>query len=399
VRCETVRNWRHLVIGLLLMLPLTMTFTGAQINRMRGVDWDAYKPTAWLIADIERDPVGSAAWSEFLRRLNNEALDSKAIDRVIEAALAGLPNRPTERAARLSPYGRFLDRAIEQDTLDQNQLLQYLDGWYVRDPNIFVRSRIRQGGRIELSIWYEGEDAPGLVSRHALVEVRLGDGEPLTLDNTPGVVRNTLPFVIRNKVSAIVDIDGEVGTTELIAVIDSAYGVRSSPLGGPPLPTPPDTWPEALHAQRREFRIPVEIVAEDVTPVELVYAAATENDVTPLAVMRPVRVTATPGAGVLRLTTELEFIAAPPMPLCYRVFVQLGDHRVQTGWFSHRARTSSSYETLRGEMHSPPPDIAELTVATVILEPAPDLIEWTTDIEEILGDTLVLENVPLVWIE
>jgi hypothetical protein len=365
-----LRRRRGLIAtGVVLLVSVVLLMVAGATQVLRNVNWYAYKPTAWVIADMRSkgDSVALKAYKELDRRISDGQLSAGQCESVAEAALAELTG-PQPRPGLNNAHVKMLYALYTTSRLTAGQQTRFFDNLVEMQLRARPRSLISMG--IPVDIITAGRTS------HTPLWIRT---------YTSGA---TLAGVENKYVSDSCSFSGGGSSTDHDLVKTSKTGVnpvhakvKFEVFDGSGLDPKKSTL---LHKSERVLKGQSEVLADEPADfLQITTDPSLEPLLKPAFVLKKI---ATNPYSKDELEVDIG-VHKPPVDLAFRITVLSDGREVASGTIGvPRGRITSWRANARGA-------VAGLTQVDVVFTPDPDLAKRSTNLFEIWGKPIRFENV------
>ncbi len=329
-------------------------------------------------------------WNELEIRLLAGSLSQQDVDGAIKTLTSHMTTtRPQGWDSPLSWQTNFIKSAGQAGMISEPVLIALCDAFHGPKPAISPLPRMREGNihfsiRVEYGSPWEDNSNLGLRLVWQVNRVLL-DGKPLDVKEDHRGGQQWMGHYNGNL---------DAGDHQLTVEVESAYIDEAKLIGLDPNNLSKALWPETRKRWTLTVSAPLNVFSPDQPLVSLV----TDPRQSPgmnggIGVNRFAIQRGRDGGKLIVLNTS--FVDGLPIPLSYDVAVDFDDQTVKLGrlWVvqSQNSRASGG-----GQMQKPIAAMdASVRKADIVLTPNPAHIEQRSEVSEIWGDQIILQNVPL----
>ncbi|HMN95932.1 MAG TPA: hypothetical protein PKC43_09880 [Phycisphaerales bacterium] len=180
-------------------------------------NWDALRPTSWLLADLRRNPADGRAWSAMHSRLLRGTLSEAAESAILEVIVADLPHALADGSFGFRPWSNSLSSLLERRDSAQAARWAVVDALFP-EPTLAVTatSPAKQGERMSLKLNWSLKCIRGVETQFRVLGVRVDDRDGDLVPVWPGSAGS-----------------GGSGSSGIRAESSGASELRFAPMAGP----------------------------------------------------------------------------------------------------------------------------------------------------------------------
>jgi hypothetical protein len=375
------------VFALGILVPMGVVILQS-LNRSGAITIES---NASIIANLATTIDQPWDWQKLEDRYRRGQLPNEEAADAVDQFIAHLQSNPGKQGDWFPWLDGFFKTLLANDVISAEQLERLLNAYYGPSPEVRIRTRISQGKPLSYEIGSIGaRDLPGIKQVLALREVTV-DGEPVEMSTKyHDEIRPHRDFSAgrHDEIKARITTPLSPGKHEIRFEFDRALLPENAKIdprhNG--RPGQADIWPTPLVQQSVTTTVNVNVLPEGEPAVSLM----TEPAADPAAYCEVTAIDVIPRNGKLRLEPKVN-ISQGPVPLYFRIKAEIGGELYDLGYYGVYETTSA-----RSLGRTIPITLApDVITAKVILEPAPDLAEEKTYVNEIWGKPVIIESVPL----